>query len=102
MEKQLKPDHIEQISGDSLIIGWNDGKQCLYNVKILRAKCPCAVCRDERENTNPLKVLNINQDSFELKTWKMIGNYAIALEWGDDHDTGIYTYTFLRELCEDT
>jgi len=100
MEIKFKPDKIEQISGDSLIIFWSDGKQCLYNTKILRANCPCAVCREEREDENPLKVLKVDPAKIVLVSWKWVGNYAVSLEWSDDHDTGIYTYDFLRQLCE--
>ncbi len=100
MEKKLKPDKIEQISADAVIISWNDGRQCIYNTKMLRNNCPCAVCREEREDDNPLKVLKSDLSTLELVSWKWVGNYAISLEWNDSHDTGIYTYEFLRELCE--
>ena len=100
MENKLKPDKIEQISGDAVIISWNDGRQCIYNTKMLRNNCPCAVCREEREDDNPLKVLKSDLSTLELVSWKWVGNYAISLEWNDSHDTGIYTYEFLRELCE--
>ena len=30
---------------------------------------------------------------------KMVGNYAIKIEWSDEHDTGIYSFEYLRELC---
>ena len=102
MEKKLKPDKIEQISADAVIIYWNDGRQCIYNTKMLRNNCPCAVCREEREDDNPLKVLKTNLSTIELVRWKWVGNYAISMEWNDGHDTGIYTYEFLRELCEDS
>jgi hypothetical protein len=29
----------------------------------------------------------------------MIGNYAVAPEWGDGHHTGFYTFAMLRERC---
>jgi DUF971 family protein len=100
MANNIKPDHIEQISADSLIISWSDGRKCIYNTKMLRRNCPCAVCREEREDDNPLKVLKTDLSNLELVKWKWIGNYAISLEWNDQHDTGIYTYDFLLELCE--
>ncbi|MGZ3475873.1 MAG: gamma-butyrobetaine hydroxylase-like domain-containing protein, partial [Polyangiales bacterium] len=28
-----------------------------------------------------------------------VGDYALALEWGDGHNTGIYTFRYLRDLC---
>ncbi|HEY1266366.1 MAG TPA: gamma-butyrobetaine hydroxylase-like domain-containing protein [Candidatus Binatia bacterium] len=28
-----------------------------------------------------------------------VGNYAIMFRWGDGHETGIYTFQYLRSLC---
>ena len=30
---------------------------------------------------------------------KPVGRYAINFVWSDGHDSGIYSYTFLREAC---
>jgi ATP-binding protein involved in chromosome partitioning len=29
-----------------------------------------------------------------------VGNYAIIVNWSDGHNTGIYSYTYLRALGE--
>ena len=28
-----------------------------------------------------------------------VGNYALQFSWSDGHDTGIYTFDYLRKLC---
>ena len=28
-----------------------------------------------------------------------VGNYALRFGWSDGHDTGIYTFDYLRKLC---
>jgi DUF971 family protein len=28
-----------------------------------------------------------------------VGNYALHFSWSDGHDSGIYTFEYLRELC---
>jgi DUF971 family protein len=28
-----------------------------------------------------------------------VGNYAVQITWGDAHDTGIYSWEYLRSLC---
>jgi DUF971 family protein len=96
----MKIRQIDQVSSDVVVVSWEDGDQSLLFLKKLRANCPCAVCKDERENANPLKVLAYDPDSLELKRWRWVGRYAIALEWSDGHNTGIYTYEYLRELSE--
>lgn len=97
----MKPEKIEQISGDVLVLTWDDGKVCIYHSKLLRARCPCAVCKEEQEDDNPLKVVKKSFDDIELLKWNWVGRYAISLVWSDGHDTGIYTYDYLRNLCEE-
>lgn len=36
--------------------------------------------------------------SFELKKWQMVGGYALQPTWGDGHETGLYTYDYLRRI----
>jgi DUF971 family protein len=28
-----------------------------------------------------------------------VGNYALQFEWSDGHNTGIYSFEYLRKLC---
>lgn len=93
---------FEQISGEVVGLTWEDSGQFACNIKKLRAGCPCAICREERENRNPLKVLDTSLDSVELLGWTWVGRYAISLKWSDRHDSGIYTYAYLRQLCENS
>lgn len=37
--------------------------------------------------------------SYEMVELLPVGNYAIQPRWSDGHDTGIYTWEFLRRLC---
>lgn len=95
------PETIEQISGALISIIWNDGKKCLYSAKSLRANCPCAVCKEERSQEGPLKILKVYPKSLEILDWKWVGRYALSLSWSDGHDTGIYTFDYLRNFCEE-
>jgi DUF971 family protein len=97
----LKPEKIDQISETVLSIQWDNGEKTICFTKTLRQHCPCATCQEERENRDPLKVISSDQEHIELKKWRYVGNYAVKLEWSDGHDTGIYTYEFIRQLCED-
>ena len=38
--------------------------------------------------------------NLELREIEQVGNYALGLTWGDGHNTGIYSFRFLRGLCE--
>jgi DUF971 family protein len=36
--------------------------------------------------------------NLDLRNIEQIGNYALGLGWGDAHDTGIYSFRYLRAL----
>jgi DUF971 family protein len=45
-----------------------------------------------------LPVLKPGQN--ELRGIEPVGSYALQLIWGDGHRTGIYTFDYLRQICE--
>lgn len=97
----MKPEKIERISETVLGIKWDNGEQTICFAKTLRQHCPCALCQEARKISDPLKVLKSDQQHIELVKWESVGNYALRLDWSDGHDTGIYTFEYLRQLCED-
>ena len=38
--------------------------------------------------------------SYKLVGMQPVGQYGIQLIWGDGHNTGIYTFNYLRRLCD--
>lgn len=36
----------------------------------------------------------------ELRELEPVGNYALKLGWGDGHSGGLYTFGYLRTLCD--
>ena len=45
----IRPVALSKEGAEQLVIQWNDGHRGLYAWKHLRAHCPCASCREERE-----------------------------------------------------
>lgn len=88
----------------ALRIRWADGHECNLPLDLLRRSCPCATCRQEREERakNPLHVMRAPADDAE-HAWaegaELVGNYALRIRWHGGHDTGIYEYSMLRSLC---
>jgi DUF971 family protein len=76
-------------------ITWADGVTCVYPNVLLRGYCPCAQCQGHGGEINFVPGCNS-----ELRQLETVGLYALKLEWGDGHDTGLYTFTYLRELAE--
>lgn len=87
-----------------ITIEWDDGHKGTYPFAMLRQACPCAMCKGERMPFDPkpleLPTLkNLPPTAFEAKDLFKVGRYAIGLRWGDGHNTGIYTFDYLRKIC---
>jgi DUF971 family protein len=88
-----------------LEIAWADGHQGIYPHEILRGYCPCAGCQGHSGTIRfipggELEARFKPGGDLELRQIEQVGNYALRFEWGDGHGTGIYTFRFLRSLCQ--
>ena len=107
----LVPTEIKRLGSDGIKITWSDGSVDELTSRVLRENCPSAVSLAKRGDTShdkplssgpaKLKVITSTLDE-ELKLEQVwgVGNYAIGVRWGDGHDSGIYTFKFLKELAE--
>src|SRR5690349_8925501 len=98
----LLPVALTKEGTDRLVVQWKDGHRSVYTWKHLRENCPCAGCREERlQPPDPFRILKPNE-LVPLAPVAMtpIGHYAYKITWSDGHDTGIYTFETLRELCQ--
>ena len=92
-----EPEEIELKSAkQTLIVRWSDDHESFYTLRYLRGFCPCAQCQghdigDWNFIDSPT---NIGIDSMEP-----VGNYALSIQFNDSHNTGIYSWEILRELC---
>ncbi len=73
---------------------WSDGHLSEYPFDYLRGWCPCAGCQGHGGDKRYVEAANTDLDQIS-----QVGNYALQMHWGDGHDTGIYTYDHLRQLC---
>jgi DUF971 family protein len=76
-------------------ITWADGLRAIYPNELLRGLCPCAGCQGHGGTIH-----FVPGGNSELRNIAPVGRYALQLGWGDGHDTGIYTFVYLRELAE--
>ena len=92
------PKLVTKDSLENLRIVWNDDKECIYNLRELRANCQCALCKHEMTGEKLISLENISKDINLVKV-EVVGNYALHFTWSDSHTTGIYSYEYLRKLC---
>jgi len=85
-------------SGDVITIGWSDQHASRYEARDLRLACRCAACVDEWTNQSLVKP-DLVPRGIKPKGMEVMGNYAVHIDWSDGHNTGIYTYDYLREIC---
>jgi len=89
-------------------IEWKDGHCSAYTFKFLRDACPCALCEDERgkagRNAGEAAkaapgTLPMFKPAAKALAADAVGKYALKFSWNDNHDLGIYSWAYLREVC---
>lgn len=97
--KVIEPTHIELSSDSELRVRWPDGHEGSHTAYHLRIGCKCAACQDEDTGRRTLDPGSIPLDIRFTGVGK-VGRYAIQPNFSDGHNTGIYNFQSLRELCE--
>jgi DUF971 family protein len=95
----VEPREISQESNTRLRITWADDRDCEYQAAALRRACPCAQCVNEWTGERTLRPEAISEE-VEISDLTIVGRYALNFRWSDGHETGIYSFQYLRDLCE--
>ena len=100
--KQVYPLKLSVEAGERLVIEWSDSVRQSLTFATLRKNCPCAGCRIEREKPPPLFPILTPEEAQPArpKTIEPVGRYAYQIHWKDGHDSGIFTFEYLRQLGE--
>ena len=99
----MRPLDIQPI-GNELAIKWEDGSESFIPLEKLRRCCPCAGCKGEMDvmgnlYKNPDKPLSPN--SFSLLRLERVGSYAIQPVWADGHQTGLFSFDYLKHVADE-
>ena len=76
---------------------YNDGKAWRLTCEYLRVFSPSAEVRGHGEGE---AILQTGKIDLRAKDVQPVGNYGLKFIFEDGHDSGIYTWEYLRELCE--
>ncbi len=102
------PEHIAISKSKGIEIDWKDGHHSSYTVEYLRDWCPCASCtgahgteprRKTHQSETPASPFQMFKPKERMVNIEPIGSYALRITWADGHNTGIYSYDHLRQIC---
>jgi DUF971 family protein len=77
-----------------LTITWDDGVVDELPAAYLRAWCPCATCQGHGHEVRWLA----GHEDRSIVSLHEIGAYALGVRFDDGHDTGLYTWQWLRTI----
>ena len=98
MDPRIKPVAIRSPRGARTTeIDWADGHKGIYPHESLRGYCPCAGCQG---HSGTIAFVPTSGDAQQLEDIEPVGGYALALKWFDGHASGIYSFSYLRSLCQ--
>lgn len=80
----------------ALEIDFDDGLSFAYPAELLRVESPSA----EVQGHGGGKTIVAGRRNVGITSIDTVGNYAIRLNFDDGHDTGIYSWSYLREIGE--
>jgi DUF971 family protein len=89
-----------QLIGDEIAIAWDDGAESYLPCERLRAASPSASNQGERDilgnqygGDGPKQFPGVT-----VVGWERVGNYAIRFDFSDGHNTGLFSFDYLRAL----
>jgi len=100
---------VDKTGGTGMSIDWVDGHTSHWDFRWLRLACPCATCHEEREKDGrapgtakpkPAQLLPMFEAPPRPTAVTPVGRYAIRFTWNDGHEAGLYSWDYLRNVCD--
>ena len=79
-------------------IDFSDGKSCSLPAEYLRVESPSAEVMGHGGPSS--KKIVSGRRHVKIVSVEPVGHYAIRIVFDDKHDTGIYSWSYLRELAD--
>lgn len=80
----------------TLELVYHNGSTHNLSAEFLRVHSPSAEVRGHGKGQ---EILQVGKRGLKILRIETVGNYAIKLAFDDGHDTGIYSWDYLQELC---
>lgn len=78
-----------------LTISFDDGHEFSYSAEYLRIKTPCL---EPQGHGSSQQTIIPGRRNVGINHIESLGNYAIRIHFDDDHNTGIYSWSYLHQL----
>jgi DUF971 family protein len=100
---------VDQTGGTGMRIEWRDGHVSEWTFAWLRAACPCATCHEERDADGRAPGVAKAKAASLLPMYEApprpvevtpVGKYALRFKWNDGHEAGLYSWDYLRNVCD--
>ena len=100
---------VKKSEGTGMEIDWRDGHESTWSFFWLRHGCPCAACHEERDaagrapgipKPKPQTLLPMYEAPIKPLEVSPVGKYALRFKWSDGHESGIYSWEYLRRQCQ--
>lgn len=95
----IEPTQIIEESDREISIRWSDDAETRYFAPELRRACPCASCVNEWTGEKILRDESVPED-LNFSSIAVVGRYALNFNFSDNHNSGIYSFQYLRKLAE--
>lgn len=95
-DNDMTPTEIKlRKSSRVLEVTYDDGASFSLSFEYLRVYSPSAEVRGHGPGQETLQT---GKEDVEITAIDPVGHYAVRLVFSDGHDTGLYTWAYLREL----
>jgi DUF971 family protein len=100
---------VDKSGGSGMTIEWADGAHSAWSFAWLRAACPCATCHEAREaeglepgaaKPKVAAMLPLYEAPPRPVDVTPVGKYALRFKWNDGHEAGLYSWDYLRNVCD--
>lgn len=93
----IEPTQIVEESDSEVSIKWSDDSESRFTAAGLRRACPCAGCVNEWTGEKMLDPAKI-PDDLTFRNIGIVGRYALNFDFSDGHETGIFSFRYLKDL----
>ena len=90
--EELRLDLAERV----LVVRFDDGSDYRLPAELLRVESPSAEVQGHGEG----KLIVAGKREVAIMDLQAVGNYAVRIFFNDSHDTGLYSWRFLKGLGE--